>query len=152
MASAFESAKTEDWRSLAEANRLTHVRASERRETLEGKGKSRIKRQEVEDVSQPSVFGKKNLAIVVGLLAVGYVVDGMLSGKRVDGTKGGPFRKMMDALLSPLRRLAGSGIGGKGGWKQKSPAEMARLAAEKRNQSGGTTGGKKKKRKGKKKK
>jgi len=45
-----------------------------------------------------------------------------------------------------LRRLTGGGTGG--GWKSKSPAEMARLAAEKR--SGGAKS-KKGKGKGKKK-
>ena len=150
MASKFESARTEDWRSLAEANRLTQLPPAERKLALEGKGKgSRVRRQDEE--TRPSVFGARNLAIVTVLLAAGYYVDGALSGTRLDGSKGGPFRRMLDGLLSPLLRLASggrAGKGGRGGWKEQSPAEMARLAAEKRNQSGG----KKKKRKGGKKK
>ena len=94
------------------------------------------------------MFGLKNLAIFGALLTAGYLIDGALSGKRVDGGRGGPFRKMVDALVSPLRRLTGGGTGGRGGWKEKSPAEMARLAAEKR--SGGAKS-KKGKGKGKKK-
>jgi hypothetical protein len=148
MASKFESARTEDWRSLAEANRLAQLPGpAERKLALEGKGiGSRRVRQQDED-TRPNVFGARNLAIVAALLAAGYYIDGVLSGTRLDGSKGGPFRRMLDGLLSPLLRLARGGRGGKGGrggWKEQSPAEMARLAAEKRNQSGG----KRKKRKG----
>lgn len=127
----FTSSRTEDWRSLAEAQRASKPRPT-----------SQVKR----GVVQPNVFGLKNLAIFGALLTAGYLIDGALSGKRVDGGRGGPFRKMVDALVSPLRRLTGGGTGG--GWKSKSPAEMARLAAEKR--SGGAKS-KKGKGKGKKK-
>lgn len=147
MASKFESTRTEDWRSLAEANRLAQLPGpAERKLALEGKGIGRRVRQQDED-TRPNVFGARNLAIVAALLAAGYYIDGVLSGTRLDGSKGGPFRRMLDGLLSPLLRLARGGRGGKGGrggWKEQSPAEMARLAAEKRNQSGG----KRKKRKG----
>ena len=152
MASKFESARTEDWRSLAEANRLAQMPPAERRLALEGKviQGSRVKRQD--EVARPNVFGARNLAILAALLAAGYYIDSALSGARLDGSKGGPLRKMLDGKLSPLLWLASGGRGGRGGrggkggrggWKQQSPAEMARLAAEKRNQSGG-----KKKRKG----
>ena len=134
----FTSANTDDWRSLAEANR---AKKSSRKDAL---GQSQVKR---DDALQPNVFGAKNLAVVAALLVAGYIVDGALSGKRVDGQKGGPFRKMVDAISAPLRRLFGGGSGGRGGWKEKSPAEMARLAAEKR--SGTQAGGKKKKGKAK---
>lgn len=144
MASKFESARTEDWRSLAEANRLAQLPGpAERKLALEGKGIGSRRVRQDED-TRPNVFGPRNLAIVAALLAAGYYIDGVLSGTRLDGSKGGPFRRMLDGLLSPLLRLARGGRGGKGGWKEQSPAEMARLAAEKRNQSGG----KRKKRKG----
>ena len=118
----FTSSRTEDWRSLAEAQRANKTRPTQ----------SQVKRDH-DGVVQPNVFGLKNLAIFGALLAAGYLIDGALSGKRVDGGRGGPFRKTVDALVSPLRRLTGGGTGGRGGWKEKSPAEMARLAAEKRS-------------------
>ncbi len=96
MASKFESARTEDWRSLAEANRLAQLPGpAERQLALEGKGIGRRVRQQDED-TRPNVFGARNLAIVAALLAAGYYIDGVLSGTRLDGSKGGPFRRMLD--------------------------------------------------------
>jgi hypothetical protein len=147
MDAAFESGRTEDWRSLAEANRLTDMSKHARNDALQGTNKSQLTKRKT-DAVEPNVFGAKNLAIVAVLIAGGYILDSALAGRRVDGGKGGPFRRMVDAILSPARRLMGKGGPAGSTWKRTSPAEMARLAAEKRHGSATT---KKKKSKGKKK-
>jgi hypothetical protein len=143
----FESGHTDDWRTLAEANRAPGMKHHARLDMLQGKHKSQLNKRRSE-TPRANFSGGKNVGIVALLVLGGYFLDDLIGGKRVDG-RGGPLRRMIDGILSPLRRLAGMDGRPNGSWKKKSPSEMARLAAEKRQS---TVGGSKSKKAGRRKK